>query len=126
MKNNKDRCKIRHPLGTMELREYFDIDDNLKNKDILEIILIGVTKITNMSNMFQECRTLLSVSDMSKLDFTKVTDISGMFSICDSLTSIPDISKWNTKNVTNMAMLFIYCQSFPSYHISSNILSKKS
>ena len=120
VKNNKDRCKIRHPHGTIELREYFDIDDNLKNKDILEIILIGVTKITDMSNMFQECRTLLSVSDMSKLDFTKVTDISGMFSICDSLTSIPDISKWNTKNVTNMAMLFIYCQSLQSIPDISN------
>ena len=51
VKNNKDRCKIRHSHGTIELREYFDIDDNLKNKEILEIILVGITKVTNMSNM---------------------------------------------------------------------------
>ena len=114
VKNNKDRCKIRHSHGTIELREYFDIDDNLKNKEILEIILVGITKVTNMSNMFQECRTLLSISDISKLDMTKVTDISGMFSICESLTAIPDISNWNTSNVKNISSLFGICQNLKS------------
>ena len=111
MKNNKDKSKIRHSKGTIELREYFDIDDDMKNQEALEIIIMGVTKITNMSNMFQECRTLLSISDMSKLDMTKVTDISGMFSLCESLTAIPDISNWNTVNITSMAALFLFCQS---------------
>jgi len=120
VKNNKDRCKIRHSQGTIELREYFDIDDNLKNKEILEIILVGITKVTNMNNMFQECRTLLTISDMSKLDMTKVTDISGMFSICESLTAIPDISRWNTVNITSMAALFLFCQSIQSIPDISN------
>ena len=120
VKNNKDKCKIRHTSGTMELREYFDIDDNLKTKDFLEIILTGITSVTDMGNMFQECRTLLSISDMSKLDFSKVTNIGGMFSICDSLTSLPDISKWDTRNVTSMAALFLYCQSLQSIPDISN------
>ena len=120
VKNNKDKCKIRHSKGTIELREYFDIDDDMKNQEALEIIIMGVTKITNMSNMFQECRTLLSISDMSKLDMTKVTDISGMFSLCESLTAIPDISNWNTVNITSMAALFLFCQSIETVPDISN------
>ena len=48
VKNNKDRCKIRHSQGTIELREYFDIDDYLKNKEILEIILVGICGIKKL------------------------------------------------------------------------------
>ena len=62
VKNNKDKCKIRHSKGTIELREYYDIDDDMKNQEALEIIIMGVTKITNMSNMFQECRTLYIIN----------------------------------------------------------------
>ena len=111
---NKDKCKIRHYNGTDELKEYFDIDDNLKNKDVLEIILTGMTKITNMRHMFQECQSLLSISDISNLDVSKVTDMSGMFMICESLTSLPDLSKWNTENLTNAASIFLDCQSLTS------------
>ena len=111
---NKDKCKIRHYNGTDELKEYFDIDDNLKNKEVLEIILTGMTKITNMRHMFQECQNLLSISDISNLDFSKVTDVSGMFMICESLTSLPDLSKWNTENLTDAASIFLDCQSLSS------------
>ena len=44
----------------------------------------------------------LSLPDISKWNTSKVTNMSDMFYKCSSLLSLPDISKWNTSNVTNM------------------------
>ena len=35
--------------------------------------------------------------------------MSYMFDGCKSLSSLPDISKWNTSNVTNMSDMFYKC-----------------
>ena len=34
-----------------------------------------------------------------------------MFNSCKSLKSLPDISKWDTKNVTNMSYMFSGCRN---------------
>jgi len=56
-----------------EITEKYNIKSNNKNK--LKIKLKGLDNITNMSDIFYECSSLLS---------------------------LPDISKWNTNNITNM------------------------
>ena len=38
-------------------------------------------------------------------------NLSGMFHNCYSLISLPDISKWNTNNVYNMSGMFHNCCS---------------
>ena len=43
--------------------------------------------------MFDECYSLSSLSDISKLNTSNVTDMSYMFIGCHSLLSLPDISK---------------------------------
>ena len=40
-----------------------------------------------------------------------------MFNWCKSLNSLPDISKWNTSNVKNMSWMFDGCK--PSLNIPS-------
>ena len=40
-----------------------------------------------------------------------VSDMSGIFYNCSSLISLPDISKWFTHNVTNMSTMFYNCSS---------------
>ena len=77
VKNNKHNCQIIYEDKEYELNEYFDIPNNIK--DELKIKLRGIDDITNMSCIFYECSSLLS---------------------------IPDISKWNTSNVINMSYLF--------------------
>ena len=37
--------------------------------------------------------------------------MSYMFNRCKSLSSLPDISKWNTKNVNHMSYMFLGCKS---------------
>ena len=60
----------------MELNQHYYSQSVNKN---IEIILIGVEKVTDMSYMFYGC---------------------------NSLSSLPDISKWNTSNVTDMSSMF--------------------
>ena len=36
--------------------------------------------------------------------------MSSMFQFCKSLTSLPDISKWNISNVSDMTNMFWECE----------------
>jgi len=73
-----------------------------------------------MRNMFNNCRILRSLPDISKWNTNKVTDMSGIFSSCDSLSSLPDISNWNTHNVINMNKIFLHVIHYHHYHIFQN------
>ena len=78
VKNNHRKCFIICEDKEFKLMEYFELKNNVNN-NILKIKLIGINNVTNMSEMFYKC---------------------------SSLISLPDISKWNTNNVTNMSLMF--------------------
>ena len=59
--------------------------------------------------MFNGCKSLKSLPDISKWDTKNVTNMSAMFRDCSSLKYLPEISKWDTKNVTYMNSMFDYC-----------------
>ena len=75
-----------------------------------------VTKVTDMSFMFDNCRRLKSL-DVSSFDTSKVTDMNHMFSDCQSLTYL-DLSNFNTSNVTDMSYMFYYCRKLASLDLS--------
>ena len=58
---------------------------------------------TIIKEMFSDCKSLLSLPDISKWKTDYVTDMSYMFNNCGSLSSLPDISEWKTDNVTDMS-----------------------
>ena len=64
VKNNRDNCQIIFEDKEYKLNEYFNISDNIE--DELKIKLRGINDITNMSCIFYECSTLLSIPDISK------------------------------------------------------------
>ena len=124
VENNKNNCILIINNKILDLCENYEIKEN-KN---LTIKLIEKNEIIDMSYMFHECVSLLSIvnfskwkanninnisymfcgcsslidlSDISSLITDKVTDISYMFFGCISLKNIPDINKWNLKNVKN-------------------------
>ena len=109
--NNKFNCDIIYNNKNYELCDYFNIKNFNNLEDMLEIKLIGVNNITDMSNMFYRCFSLNSITDVTKWDTTSVTDMSWTFYDCSSLVSLPDISQWNTKNVKNMGAMFYNCSS---------------
>ena len=130
---NKDKCYLKIDQHQFELSEELLLNQNINKKDKLEIKLIIVKPIDNMSCFFNGCNRLLSISGFSSLDFEKITNISYMFYGCHSLESLSepakidkgkitsmndlfnmkslDISSWDTKNVSNMGYLFAGCSS---------------
>ena len=109
-----DKLKIICDDEEYKLEEYFDLKNYKKSKKILEIRLNNFSIITDMSNMFSGCSSLLSLPDINKWEVEKITDMSYMFYECSSLSSLPDISNWNTKNVTDMSYMFCFCSSLES------------
>ena len=112
VKNNKNNCEIIYEDKEYELNEYFNIPNNIK--DEIKIKLRGINNIINMSCIFYECSSLLSIPDISKWNTSKVTNISYLFGKCENIENIPDISNWNTSNVKYMHGIFMGCKSLKS------------
>ena len=122
--NNKDKCRLSIYDNEYELCEYINKDIIPENSDVLEIRLIETSQVTNLSNMFSYCDTLLSISDFSNWNTTNVINMSSMFSYCTLLTTLPDISNWNTENVVNMSQMFSFCKSLLNLPDISNWKTK--
>ena len=80
-----------------------------------------VSKVTNMSSMFYDCKALKIVGDISGWNVSKVTDMSHMFYECESFNQ--DISSWNVSKVNNMNSMFCGCESFNQNISSWNVSS---
>ena len=67
--------------------------------------------------MFDGCKSLKSLPDISKWETASVKDMSYMFHNCWALTSFPDISNWKIYNVKNMSHMFHNCWSLTSFPV---------
>ena len=112
VKNNKDNCQIIYEDKEYELSEYFDISNDIK--DELKIKLRGINVIINMSCIFYECSSLLSIPDISKWNTSKIINMSYLFGNCENIENIPDISNWDISNVKYMQGIFMNCESLKS------------
>ena len=65
---------------------------------------LDVSKVTNMSYMFESCSKLTTIDGIEDWDTSNVTDMSNMFYYC-GIPSL-DLSNWDTSNVTNMERMF--------------------
>ena len=116
VKNNKNNFKLildKRNNREYELFAFYDLKKFSKyiiNRTI-EIELKQINEVTDLSMMFQGCRDLISLPDLSKINIENVVDISYMFSNCSLLTSLPDLSSWDTSQVKNMSSLFYGCSS---------------
>ena len=91
IKNNKNKCKMIIDNKKYEITEKYNIENYNNNK--LKIKLKGIDNVTNMSCMFNKCRSLSSLPDISKWNTNNIINMSYMFCGCSSLSSLPDISK---------------------------------
>ena len=145
VEKNKDNCKLMIEGIEEDLKEihYFGFGYIFgSDKETFKIKLKGITNVTDFSYMFYECSSLLSLSDISKLNTSIVTNMSYMFNtsekreiyneplfgiqlgisnsvfsstfINSKLVILPDISEWNISNVNNMSGMFYDCSSLLS------------
>ena len=78
-----------------------------------------------MSDMFNNCSSLISLPDISKWSIKNVTLMNNMFSNCINLESIPDLRNWDTSHVEDITGIFYNCPKVPK-HLLSKIMLKKS
>ena len=107
VKRNKYLCKIIHENKEYELTSTFDVENC--NKDYIKIKLKGLNYITDMSYMFYNCFSLLSVENKSNYNFENMTNMNSAFFGCTLLESLDTFKEIDTSKVTNMSFLFSLC-----------------
>ena len=78
---------------------------------------LNTKEVTDMANMFCECRYLSSL-DVSGFNTEKVMDMSGMFYDCISLKLL-DVAKFNTANVKSMSNMFYRCYNLDLLNVTN-------
>jgi len=114
VENNKKYCKIIIEEQEYDLVEVLELKKIKNLNKTLEIKLNGISDIRNMSDMFNGCESLISLSNIANMNTLNINDVSYMFNGCQSLSSLPNISKWNTSKVINMSSMFNGCKSLLS------------
>ena len=79
-----------------------------------DISKLNIYNVSNISNMFYNCKSLSKLPDLSKFNTYNVLDMSSVFYNCNSIKSLPDISQWSTDNVINMNKMFYNCSLLKS------------
>ena len=110
IKKNLDNYEIKFNRESIKIKEHFLV----KEKGYFKIKLNQIKTVSDMSYMFYECSSLLSLSNMEKLKTKYVKNMSYMFYKCDSLSSLSNIDQWDTNNVENMSYMFYKCKSLSS------------
>ena len=91
VEKNKSSCNIIYNDKKYELSEFFEIPKNDENnKDLIQIKLIGIKNIVDISAMFYGCRSLLFLPDISKIEISKCTDLKFLFAECHFLSFISE------------------------------------
>ena len=88
---------------------------NIYLEDIVGIEYLHTDNVTNMANMFYNCKVLTEI-DVSHFNTSNVTSMSGMFMYCRALTTL-DLSSWDTNKVTNMNNMFRECPMLETIYV---------
>ena len=112
--HNANKCKLYINGKEKELCDNYINEQGGIKSNILYVKMIFQEGIVDISNIFDGCTSLISISDISKWNISNVTKMNRLFNQCISLVSLPDISQWDTSNVTTMERLFNACYSLKS------------
>ena len=109
--NNIYKCKIIYENEEYDLKENLnELGFDYSHKNSLTIKIRGINNVTDLSCMFKECKTLISISDTSKWDTSNITNMTRLFNKCSLLSSLPDLSKWDVSNVIDISHMFSWCR----------------
>ena len=94
--------------------DFLTNESNIKTITMLKDL--DTSNVTNMSSMFNNCRSLTSL-DLSSFNTSNVATTEYMFYNCRSLTSL-DLSSFDTSKVTSMYWMFASCTSLKDVYIT--------
>ena len=109
-------------FNTSKVTNMSEMFQNCSKLTSLNVSNFDTSNVTDMRYMFYNCSSLTSLK-VSNFNTSKVTDMKWMFSYCSSLTSL-NVSNFNTSNVTNMSYMFYYCPKLTSLDLSNFYTSK--
>ena len=116
--NNKDNCFFVINEKEYPLFEYYTLTKNDMKISELEVKLIQINPLKDMSYMFHSEEDdpiyLSEISSIKNWDTSKVIDMSNLFYNCTSLKSIQGISIWDTSSLTKTTNLFSNCINLTS------------
>ena len=98
------------------MREMFTECKNLK--EIKGINNFKTNKVKDMSGMLGGCIELEFI-DLSNFDTSNVTNMSKMFALSSNLRNIKGIDNFNTSKVIDMSMMFSYCAKLEGLNLSN-------
>lgn len=78
---------------------------------------LDTTECRNMSNMFQNCKSLTSIN-LSNFNTKACINMQGMFYGCQSLRTL-DVSSFDTEAVNNMNGMFVECSTLTSLDLTN-------
>lgn len=78
---------------------------------------LNTSKVTDMWNMFYNCKSLTSL-DLKTFDTHNVLSMSYMFFCCNNLTYL-NVSSFDTSNVENMMWMFAGCWKLTNLSVSN-------
>ena len=93
IKNNKNNFQMYINKNRYELNNIIDIKNLKTEKNILEIKLNEINKISDISFMFDDCTSLISVSCLDKIEVNQINNMRLMFNNCNNLYFLSGISK---------------------------------
>ena len=120
VETNKNKCYLLVNGNKTNLCEFLQLNDALRKLDTLEIKLIEVEPMTDISSKFRDVRALLSLPDISNLNTSNITKMGFLFAQCTSLQYLPPFLNWDTSHVTDMSAMFDECSALTTLPDISN------
>lgn len=95
-----------------------------ENREIEEVTTMVTNRHTDLSGMFQECENLRTINNIAEWNTSNVREMHNMFENCRSLESLTlDGKYWNTSKVDNVEHMFLGCENLRTLDLSNFDLS---
>ena len=106
--------EIQGNIAPTTMRKWFNGCKNLETADLSSI---DASKLTDISQLFGNCKSLESVIFPANMNAAQLEQMSAVFNGCEKLTAL-DLSGWNTSKVTQMSNVFGGCKALTSLNVS--------
>ena len=91
MKNNKSKFLLLIKNKFIKISEYYTLEESTGD-EFLDIRLIEINYITDLSCMFDNCDSLYSIEDFAEFKMSRINNLGYLFNNCISFVSIDNIS----------------------------------